>query len=75
MFADEHESRIALQMRQPALAIDRPAERAALIGAQLLGVAVARYIIGIPPIVGMDDKALAAWLKPVLTRYLTDPAP
>jgi Tetracyclin repressor-like, C-terminal domain/Bacterial regulatory proteins, tetR family len=62
----------------PALAdvaIDRPAERAALIGAQLLGIAVARYIIGIPPLVDMDDKALAGWLKPVLTHYLTDPAP
>ncbi|MFY9921647.1 MAG: TetR/AcrR family transcriptional regulator, partial [Mycobacterium sp.] len=43
--------------------------------AQLLGIAVARYIIGIPPLVGMDDKALAGWLKPVLTHYLTDPAP
>ena len=62
----------------PALAdvaIDRPAERAALIGAHLLGIAVARYIIGIPPLVDMDDKDLAQWLKPVLTHYLTDPAP
>jgi AcrR family transcriptional regulator len=62
----------------PALAevaIDRPTERTALIGSQLLGIAVARYIIGIPPLVNMDDKALAAWLKPVLTHYLTDPAP
>ena len=57
------------------MAIDRPAERAALIGAQLLGIAVARYIIGIPPLVAMDDKTLAGWLKPVLTHYLTDPAP
>jgi hypothetical protein len=62
----------------PALAdvaIDRPAERAALIGSQLLGIAVARYIIGIPPLVAMDDQTLARWLKPVLTHYLTDPAP
>ena len=62
----------------PALAdvaIDRPAERAALIGAQLLGIAVARYIIGIPPLVSMDDITLAQWLKPVLKHYLADPAP
>jgi AcrR family transcriptional regulator len=62
----------------PALAdvaIDRAAERAALIGSHLLGIAVARYIIGIPPIVAMDDQTLARWLKPVLTHYLTDPAP
>lgn len=62
----------------PALAkvaIDRPAERAALIGSQLLGIAVGRYILGIPPLVAMDDEALAHWLKPVLSHYLTDPAP
>jgi AcrR family transcriptional regulator len=62
----------------PALAevaIDRPAERAALIGSHLLGVAVGRYIIGIPPLVEMDDKTLAEWLKPVLKHYLSDPAP
>jgi AcrR family transcriptional regulator len=62
----------------PALAkvaIDRPAERAALIGSQLLGIAVGRYILGIPPLVAMDDETLARWLKPVLTHYLTDPAP
>ena len=62
----------------PALAdvaIDRPAERAALIGSHLLGIAVARYIIGIAPLVDMDDQTLASWLKPVLTHYLTDPAP
>ena len=62
----------------PALAdvaIDRPAERTALIGSHLLGIAVGRYILGIKPLVDMDDKTLAAWLKPVLTHYLTDPAP
>jgi AcrR family transcriptional regulator len=62
----------------PALAkvaIDRPAERAALIGSHLLGVAVGRYIIGLPPLVDMTDAALVKWLKPVLTRYLSDPAP
>ncbi len=58
-----------------AVAIDRPMERAALIGSQLLGIAVGRYIIGIPPLVAMDDQTLARWLKPVLTHYLTDPAP
>ena len=62
----------------PALAevaIDRPAERAALIGSHLLGIAVGRYIIGIPPLVEMDDATLAKWLKPVLSHYLSDPAP
>ncbi|AWB91407.1 TetR family transcriptional regulator [Aeromicrobium chenweiae] len=62
----------------PALAVaavDRPEQRAALIGSHLLGIAVARHIIAIPAIVTMEDAALAAWLRPVLTHYLTDPAP
>jgi AcrR family transcriptional regulator len=62
----------------PALAAvvpDRPAERAALVGTQLLGVAVARYILGIPPLVHMDDAALTEWLRPVVAHYLADPAP
>jgi hypothetical protein len=57
------------------VAIDQPAERASLIGAHLLGIAVARYIIGIPPLVTMDDATLAGWLGPVIAHYLTDPAP
>lgn len=43
--------------------------------ADALPDAVARYIIGIPPLVDMDDHALADWLKPVMTHYLTDPSP
>jgi len=58
-----------------ALAVDRHQERAALIGAHLVGVAVTRYIIGIPPMVRMDDETLAAWLGPVFAHYLTSPLP
>jgi AcrR family transcriptional regulator len=57
------------------LAIDRPQERAALIGAHLLGIAVARYILGQPPLVNMDDATLAGWLRPVVAHYLIDQAP
>ena len=62
----------------PALAAvvpDRPAERAALVGAQLLGVAVSRYILGTPPLVDMADAELIEWLTPVLAHFLTHPAP
>jgi AcrR family transcriptional regulator len=58
-----------------ALAVDRHEERAALIAAHLLGVAVSRYIIGTPPMVRMDDATLAAWLGPVFAHYLTSPLP
>jgi AcrR family transcriptional regulator len=62
----------------PALAAvvpDHAQERAALVGSQLLGLAVGRYILAIPPLAGMDDARLIDWLRPVLAHYLTDPAP
>ncbi|HEV7362300.1 MAG TPA: TetR/AcrR family transcriptional regulator, partial [Mycobacterium sp.] len=62
----------------PALAAvvpDRAPERAALVGSQLLGLAVGRYILCIPPLVGMDDARLIEWMRPVLAHYLADPAP
>jgi len=62
----------------PALAAvvpDRPAERAALVGAQLLGVAVSRHILGTAPLAQMSDAELVAWLSPVLAHYLTYPMP
>ena len=62
----------------PALAAvvpDRAAERAALVGSQLLGLAVARYILCIPGLAGMDEATLIEWLRPVLTHYLTGHAP
>jgi hypothetical protein len=58
-----------------AVVPDRAAERAALVGSQLLGVAVARYILGIPPLAEMDDATLAERLRPVVAHYLAEPAP
>lgn len=60
----------------PALATavpDRAAERAALVGAQVLGLATARYILCIPALADMDDAQLIEWLRPVLAHYLTGP--
>jgi AcrR family transcriptional regulator len=58
----------------PALAAvvpDHAAERAALVGSQVLGLATARYILCIPSLAGMDDATLVEWLRPVLAHYLT----
>jgi AcrR family transcriptional regulator len=58
----------------PALAAvvpDRAAERAALVGSQVLGLATARYILCIPSLADMDDATLIEWLRPVLAHYLT----
>jgi AcrR family transcriptional regulator len=62
----------------PALAAvtpDRAAERAALVGSQVLGIAMARYVVGVPALAGMDDATLTEWVRPVLARYLTGPPP
>lgn len=62
----------------PALAAvvpNRAAERAALVGSQLLGLAVARYVLCIPSLTAMDDADLTEWVRPVITHYLTGPAP
>lgn len=58
-----------------AVVPDRGADRAALVGSQVLGLAVARYILCIPALVEMDDAELIAWLRPVLAHYLAHPAP
>jgi len=61
--------------RLGALAVDDPEVRAAMIGAHLVGVAVARHVIGVPALVQMDDATLAGWLGPVFAHYLTAPRP
>lgn len=58
-----------------AVVPDRAGERAALLGAQLLGVAVVRHIVGEHCLADMDDATLTEWLRPVLAHYLSDPAP
>ncbi len=54
-----------------AVAVDRPRERAALIGSHLIGIAVARHVIGVPPLIEMSDDTLVAWLGPVFAHYLS----
>jgi len=44
--------------------------RAALVGSQVLGMALCRYILVLPPLAAMDRDALVAWLGPTLQRYL-----
>jgi AcrR family transcriptional regulator len=60
---------------QVAAAIGIPDEpaRAGLIASQLLGVALCRYILRLPPLVALDITTLVATLGPTLQRYLTTP--
>jgi AcrR family transcriptional regulator len=50
---------------------DRAAERTAMVGSQVLGIAMARNVVGVPALVAMDDAVLTEWLRPVLAHYLT----
>jgi AcrR family transcriptional regulator len=49
--------------------------RAALVGGQVVGLAMARHVLGLPPLPGTDPAVLRDALAPVLQRYLTGPLP
>ncbi|UQX05041.1 TetR family transcriptional regulator [Streptomyces sp. RerS4] len=53
-----------------------PAEaptRAALVASQILGMALTRFVLRLPPAVAMSREEVAAWLGPTVQRYLTAP--
>ncbi|HEU5157875.1 MAG TPA: TetR family transcriptional regulator [Streptosporangiaceae bacterium] len=45
-------------------------ERAGLLATQMLGLALCRYVLGLPPIVHMSRADVVAWLAPTVQRYL-----
>ncbi|MET9380411.1 TetR family transcriptional regulator [Streptomyces sp. NPDC002928] len=49
--------------------------RAALAATQLLGLALSRYVLRIPPAVALTREEVTAWLAPTVQRYLTAPHP
>jgi len=50
-----------------------PERRAALIATQMLGLALCRFVLQLPPIVGMSHDETVAWLGPTVQRYLMAP--
>ncbi|MEN8655837.1 TetR family transcriptional regulator [Streptomyces sp. 21So2-11] len=55
-----------------------PAEaprRAALVASQILGMAMARYVLRLPAAVEMDREEVVGWLGPTVQRYLTAERP
>jgi AcrR family transcriptional regulator len=57
------------------LGVDHADLRAALAASQLVGLAVARYAVGLEALVATDSNDLVGWVAPVLQRYFTGPAP
>ncbi|MEU5096406.1 TetR family transcriptional regulator [Streptomyces sp. NPDC020996] len=49
--------------------------RAALGATQLLGLALTRYVLRLPPAVELTREEIVAWLAPTVQRYLTAPHP
>ena len=49
--------------------------RAGLIASQMLGLALCRYILGLPGVAALDAEETAAWLGPTVQRYLVSPSP
>jgi AcrR family transcriptional regulator len=45
--------------------------RAGLVSAQVLGIALCRYVLELPPVVALDAEELISLLGPVLQHYLT----
>lgn len=47
--------------------------RASLVGSQVVGLAMARYIVGIEPLASLPPDAVVAAIAPTLQRYLVEP--
>jgi AcrR family transcriptional regulator len=49
------------------------AERAGLISTQMLGLALCRKILRLPPVAALDHETVVARIGPTIQRYLTTP--
>jgi AcrR family transcriptional regulator len=49
--------------------------RAGLAASQILGMALCRYVLQLPPAATLDRKEILQWLGPTIQRYLTAPEP
>jgi AcrR family transcriptional regulator len=50
---------------------DRPDLRASLAGSQIVGLAMARYVVRVPALQGADRETVVACVGPTVQRYLT----
>ncbi|UNO41238.1 TetR family transcriptional regulator [Streptomyces sp. MST-110588] len=77
--ADRMRSVFAEQLR-PVLATVCPVPqevdtRAALVASQVLGMALCRYVLRLPPAAELTREEVIAWLAPTVQRYLTAEQP
>jgi AcrR family transcriptional regulator len=55
------------------LAVDDADLRASLVGSQVVGLVMARYVVGVEPLASLPAADVAAAIAPNLQRYLTEP--
>lgn len=67
IFADQIGPAVAVLSADPAQA----QVRAGLLATQMLGLALCRYVLKLPPIATMSRADVIAWLAPTIQRYLT----
>lgn len=53
------------------LEVPDPELRATLVGSQLVGLAIARYLLRIEPLASADTATVTSWVAPTIQRYLT----
>ena len=56
-----------------ALGVDDADFRASLVGSQIVGLLMARYIVGLEPLASLPAERVAAAIAPNLQRYLVEP--
>lgn len=54
-----------------SLTVDQPRLRGSLVASQLVGLAMARYVLRIPPLVDVPTEQLVSLVAPTIQRYLT----
>ncbi len=58
-----------------APADEQAPDRAGLVASQMIGLAMTRYVLALPPMAQMSRDDVVRWIAPVLQRYLTGSAP
>ena len=56
-----------------AITEDRPDARAVLLGAHLVGIALARYIVRVEPLASLSPAEVIDLIAPTFQRYLAEP--
>ena len=67
--------RMVLQPLRAALPPEEADRRVQLVASQLIGLAMARYLLALEPLASMPSDELVAWVAPTLQRYLDGPLP